>query len=124
MICLPAKARECLLVEKPLMETAMAAKKFTFKREPKETGLAAVGSPHASVRIKLNGEVVGRISAPTWSTKDNKWGVGFTVDDAKRVCNWKWVFLKARFDDEDAARKFVNDNFELLIQWKLHPLDY
>lgn len=38
--------------------------RVTFKKEPRETGLGAVGHPHQCVNIKVDKRVVGMIDAP------------------------------------------------------------
>lgn len=86
----------------------MKTKKLTFRREKAETGLSAVGFPYASVEIKRNKRVVGRISAPNWQTRDSKWGVGFVVvQPDPENCGFAWVFLKLRHDTEALAREWV-----------------
>ena len=105
--------------------------KFTFKRKPKETGLRGVGHPYASVRIKVGGKAVGVIAAPSWSTKDGKWGVAFTVKKMEKLtdgnpnCDWMWLFVKERFEEEEEARQWVKEHAEkTLSAYTLHSLDY
>lgn len=94
---------------------------FTFKKEPAETGLASVGNPHPDTQIKLNKRRVGCISAPSWSTKDNKWGIKFTVT---KETTWGWVTIKHRFDDEPSARQWIKDHAsQILEKLDLHFLD-
>lgn len=89
--------------------------KVTFKREPREKGLRAVGNTHQSVDIKSNKKKFGAIIAPNWRTKDNKWGVQFcvekdeTITDNNPNCSWMWVSIAKRFDTEDDARAYVNE---------------
>ncbi len=101
---------------------------LTFKRGPKQTGLAAVGEPYASVEVKWDNKKIGSITGPTWTTKDNKWSVGFTVKTdelEEHPSGWKWIFMKARFDNEDEARQFVKDNIGTIMQrYKIYALDY
>ena len=96
--------------------------KLTFRREPKQTGLSGVGNPYASVQIKRNKREVGLIAAPNWQTKDGKWGVGLMVkDEESSSFGWKWVFFKARHDNEDAARAWVTENAERIqSKYDLH----
>ncbi len=89
-------------------------KKFTFKREPRITGLAGVGYPHRDVQIKLNKKVVGQICAPSWRTKDNLYCVRFTVKNETREEPWRWVALKRRFENEEDVRAWLNENVEKL----------
>jgi len=83
----------------------MGVKKFTFKKEKKETGLRAVGNPWQSVYIKLDGKVVGRIDAPNWRSQDNKWTIRLAVKqkpEPDSPADFGWVTLKTRFDLEDS----------------------
>ena len=106
----------------------MAKAKFTFKKQKKETGLAAVGNPHPDTTIKHNKEGVGHISAPAWNTKDNKWRIRLMVEQEAKEddpCNWKWVTLKATFDTEPEARAFIQKHAEGILEKGLyHDPDY
>ena len=97
--------------------------RFTFKKEPRETGLSAVAHPYPNTQIKLRGKEVGTIYAPNYTTADNKWSVSFMVpreptDTDKRPFAWKR--LKKRFDSEPEAREFVQANAAGLIAWGLY----
>lgn len=99
-------------------------KKFTFRKEPPETGLRGVGNPHPSTTVKLDGKEVGKISAPNWQTRDGKWGVGLIVEDAAEYCGWKWVFFKKRHDTEQEARDWLaKHRLKIAETYTLHPLD-
>jgi hypothetical protein len=98
---------------------------ITFKREPRNTGLYAVGHPYTGSDIKFNGKVVGKIHAPDYTTKDNKWSVGFMVKkteiDSNPNVDWKWIFFKTRFDSDELAREFVNKNIGVVLEkYTLH----
>lgn len=69
----------------------MNKEKFTFKKEPRETGLAGVGNPNPDTRIKHNKKVVGCITGPNWMSKDNKWTVRFQVDEKEEGKGWRWA---------------------------------
>ena len=100
--------------------------KFTFKRDKRETGIRAVGYPHASVRIKLGGKEVGYLAAPNWQTKDRLWRIRFSVKTLPTPENpacWKWVTLKFKDLTEEACRKFVLDNAEAILKLNLHEID-
>jgi hypothetical protein len=100
--------------------------KFTFKREKKETGLNGVGYPYQSSDIKLDGKIVGSISAPSWQTKDGLWRVMFTVKKeatTSEPCAWRWITLKFRGKDDEECRKFILDNAETLIKFNLHTIE-
>lgn len=101
----------------------MSTTRFTFKKEPRETGLSAVGRPYPDTRIRLGGKAVGTISAPIYSTKDDKWGVSFKVEKTPTdtdPCPFAWKTLKRRFDSEPEAREFVQANAAGLIAWGLY----
>ena len=98
----------------------MTAKKFTFKKEKRETGLAGVGNPNPDTQIKLDKKQVGIIVGPNWNTEDHKWRVRFAVKDEN---NFTWKTLKMRFDDEPSARIFVNQHIEALLNWNLHSFE-
>lgn len=94
--------------------------RFTFKKEKQETGLSGVGTPYPDTAIKLQGKVVGYICAPTWRSKDNKWGIRFTV--RKEVTKedpapFKWVQIRARLDSEPEAREFLNGKIEEILEY-------
>lgn len=99
------------------MKTYKAKDKFTFKKEPPATGLYAVGHPYRSVHIKHNKLIVGQIMAPYWATKDQKWAVRFTVGSEN---GWYWSEISERFDDAEAARKYVNKHAEEIVAWGLY----
>ncbi|MDD2731403.1 MAG: hypothetical protein PHW33_04760 [Candidatus Portnoybacteria bacterium] len=92
--------------------------KITFRRHPRQTGLAGVGNPNQSVDIKLDNKQIGYIDAPNWDTKDGKWGIQLAIvkddkhDDGNASCSWMWIFFKKRFDNENEARNWFVDNFE------------
>jgi hypothetical protein len=93
----------------------MAKKFFTFKKEPRETGLMSVGHPHQTVCVKHDKKECGVIAPPSWNSKDNKWDVRLKVKQeptAKDHCSWKWIYIKERFDDEQSARDWLNANVE------------
>lgn len=97
--------------------------RFTFKKEPRETGLSGVACPYPNTRIKLGGKLVGTIYAPDWTTKDNKWSVQFMIQyeaGSTAPCEFRWATLKKRFDSEPEAREYVQANTAALLLWKLH----
>lgn len=98
--------------------------KFTFKKEPRETGLASIGSPEPSTVIKLDKKPVGLIASPNWRTQDNLWRVRLTVKrEMKDNCDWEWVTLKAKFEDEPKARIYLNENFDRIFALGLRQAD-
>ena len=103
-------------------------KGLSFKKQARETGLRSVGNPVPSVDIKINKKVIGYLSAPTWQTKDNKWGINFSVvkpePDENPNCKWKWIAVKTRFETENEAREFVKENIEAISKrYTLYSLE-
>lgn len=106
--------------------------KFTFKKEPRETGLRSVGYPNPNTVIKHNKKVVGMIYGPSWQTKDHKWHVDLTVIkkekddnpncDCKRVSLIR-ISLKRAFNSEPEARIWLNENCDRLLALNLYHDD-
>lgn len=97
--------------------------KFTFKKEPCETGLAGCGHPYPDTTIKHEKKPVGTIYAPTWQTKDHKWHIGLMAEGNTENpnCSWQWVFPKERFDSEQAARDWLQANADKIAdEFTLH----
>lgn len=99
----------------------MAKEKFniSFKKDKPLTGLMAVGHSRESADIKLNKLMCGRIKAPNWSTKDNKYSIGITVyndEDTVSNCEWHWVYFKHRFDTYEDAKQWVKDNLKRISE--------
>lgn len=98
--------------------------KITFKRGERLTGLAAVASPLPDVEIKYGGQEIGFISSPRHAglTPDPNWRVFLRVpnDDPKRNYPWKNVKLKAKFREEQDARRWVQAQQDQILQrvWK------
>lgn len=100
--------------------------KFTFKRNKKQTGLAAVGNPYPNVQIKQKGKVVGEISAPNWQTKDRQWRIRFMIRRTPTPmdsCPKEWITLKFKGTTEDECRNFIVDNAEALCKYDLYPIE-
>ena len=101
-------------------------KKFniSFKKCKPETGLASIGYPFPNTNIKVNKKQVGYITAPTWQTKDDKWGIHLAIikkSTKASPCPWKWVSIKRRFDTEPEARIWIKENLERIAEkYKLH----
>jgi hypothetical protein len=91
--------------------------KFTFKKQPRETGLASVGNPYPDTDIKLNKKIVGQIVAPNWASKDGLWYIRLT---RKKEGGWLWVQIKQKFESEPEAREWLQTNAEKVIALDLH----
>ncbi len=96
------------------------ANKFTFKRQPKVTGLLGTGYPCQGSVIKYRGVEVGWITAPWWGSKDNKYGIILRfVENGEELR----VTLKARFDEDADARAFMLKNAEALSRkYRYHEI--
>jgi hypothetical protein len=92
--------------------------RFTFRRLPRETGLASVGRPWPDTEIKLGGRDVGLICSPSWSSDGMAWRVCLRIAAGE---SWENKRLKAQFENEDAARAFLNEHFAALIELGLSP---
>lgn len=102
--------------------------KLSFKKEPRETGLRAVGRPYQGVHIKCDGRIVGYIRPPAWDTKDHCWSVGIAVkhDEPGNCgnCDWIWVFFKARHSDEPTARAWIKSHWSSITRrYTFHSLE-
>lgn len=100
--------------------------KFTFKKHPRETGLAGVANPYRPTDIKLNKKVIGEIFPPSLLAKDSYWSIRFTVDeeDPNTLRKFKWILLKARFNSEAEARVFLQDKCVMLCSmYKFHHIE-
>ena len=102
--------------------------KFTFKKHKAETGLRAVGYGRQSMDIKLDGKVVGTISAPNWQTPDGLWRILLMVKRKEaptknEPCTWEWIVLKFKAPTEEECRKFINDNMQQIIAMNLRSAE-
>ena len=89
--------------------------KFTFKKHPKEKGLAHVAHPYPVIDIKLDKKIIGTIYPPNWDSADRVWKVSVrkkVVPTPADPCAWKNITFKARFLSEDKAREWVESNLE------------
>lgn len=101
--------------------------KFTFKREPRETGLARIGADAPSSAIKLRGQDVGLLKSPAGSrlsAAPDQWTIRFMVvreSTQDEPCPWRWATLKRRFDNEPEARAWLQsvDADALVAQLKI-----
>jgi hypothetical protein len=92
-------------------------KKFTFKNEPKGTGLMAVGAGTPNINIRLAGANIGYINFnDRWNAKQ-EFGIRIHLvvpsePTPDRPCPWKWGVLTKQFDSGDEAKAYLNENFE------------
>lgn len=95
--------------------------KITFKRQPKATGLAAVGNPHPNTDIKMDGKLVGTIVPPNWRDNGKEWLIMVRLKKplplpAGENCTWYNAVLKPRFANEEAAREYATGNLPRIFQ--------
>lgn len=96
--------------------------KLSFKKHPKETGLAHVGNPHSGVDIKIDGKKVGNILPPTWRSVDNCWHIQLYVikedimEDGNPNCIWRAITIGKKSHTEDEARDFLKENIDRICK--------
>ena len=98
--------------------------KLSFKKEPRQTGLAGVGYPYRNVTVKMDGKEVGTLHAPNWQTKGDVWECWFMVygDTGNPNCNWQNRRLKTLLS-EAAARQWVKDYWPRIVELGLRAMD-
>lgn len=90
---------------------------ITFKNQPKQTGLAAIGNPYADIDIKCNKKVFGMIVAPNWRSQNkNQWRITITVKEENNSEKWKWATFKQIFNNADDAKKWIKENYEKISE--------
>jgi hypothetical protein len=88
----------------------------TFKKHPRQTGLAGMGAADF-IDIKLRKKVIGQIISPSPLGRDH-WRIGFQIvkkdimEDGNPNCPWRWFWVKNDATDEESARSFVRLNFD------------
>ena len=105
--------------EKPKPKPKPKPQRFTFRRQPRERGLASIGRPWPPVDIKHDGMVVGCIMPPSSDANDQKWSVWVMKEDRGKV-GWRWVKFRQRHESEAAAREWVQEFAELILDMGLY----
>jgi hypothetical protein len=101
----------------------MAAKKPTFKKEPRATGLARIADPHPSTTIKLGGKRVGQIRPPHIRDEKPVWSVSVMVTTDKHP-GWTWVVFARKHESESDARAWVLANWDKIAEKNsIHALE-
>lgn len=99
--------------------------KLSFKKEPRETGLAGVGRPWPNVLIKADRKKVGTIVAKNWH--QDKYQIWLTVKQTPTVesrCPFRSVKLKFECDTEEEAREFLQKSWETILKkFELHQFE-
>lgn len=92
----------------------MAQGKFTFRKEPKVTGLAGIAQPHQGSSIKLGGKICGKIAAPSrFGADPDNYRVRLMVvqpETEEDPAGWRWVTFKAQFKSDEDARAWLQAN--------------
>lgn len=91
---------------------------FTFKKRPRATGLASIGEKKAQTEIRHKGKLVGLIEVPLMFEDNTR--IRFMVKCEEHP-GWKWVYVKAGFDTEEAARVTLKAKYQYIIdKFDLH----
>jgi hypothetical protein len=94
--------------------------KLSFKKQPKNTGLSAIGNPFSVTDIKIDGKRVGLIDPPNWSSKNKGWIIRFVVrkndinEDGNPNCTWRWITLVGEYKNEELAREYLKENIGVI----------
>jgi hypothetical protein len=102
--------------------------KLTFKKQPAETGLAAVGAGTPSIDIRLDGELVGvinfndSITFTRWHPDlADKVTVRLIVPASEKALArnpnspWMWTRIMQEFSDGDQAKAWVREHSSWVI---------
>ena len=96
---------------------------LSFKKDKKETGLAAIGNSYPSVDIKLDKKKVGYIRPPR-ALDQNVFSINLAVKKVPTEdspASFGWVTLKQKFEcdwgrGEKEARKYLKENWERITK--------
>lgn len=98
-------------------------KNFTFKKHPRETGLASVASQSQIVDIKHNKLRVGAIYPPDMFTDSTNWYIQLAVKTEENTFGWKYIyFYSEEFKEEKDARDWLKEQKDFLFY--KHVLHY
>lgn len=92
---------------------------FTFKKRPRSTGLAGIVQRTNETEIKHKGKLVGLIVVPRLFEDNVRIRLMVKCEEHP---GWKWITLKAGFDDERHARETLNDRYAYIL--KTFPLHH
>lgn len=93
--------------------------KFTFKKQPRETGLASVISQGETTNIRHNKLVVGAINPPNRFAGRDLWSIKLAVTTEY---GFRWVVFTAKFETEPAAREWLKAHQDKIFE--KHDLYY
>lgn len=89
----------------------------TFKKEPRNTGLMAVGNPYKNVIVKVDKKECGYIYAPNWHR--DGWRIQIAVEKVKmgdgENCPWGWLQY-GTYPTEQHARAAAKDAIAELLR--------
>lgn len=108
------------------MSSSQAGKShFSFKKQPRETGLRSVANPYPTTDIRLEPgkRFIGHIVPPNFWDKHSDWHVTVCVKDEKSHCGWTWKIFKARHSSEPHARAWIKNNEAELLKIDFHFID-
>lgn len=101
----------------------MKTPKLSFKKNPRETGLAGVANHTPSTQIKADKYEMGTIDPPNYrrfGPEEPNWTIRIQVMKNESEitkepnCPWKWVTFKARFETEELAREWLKVKWEVI----------
>lgn len=99
--------------------------KVTFKKEPKETGLAAVGRPYQASYCKIKGKGFGTLDPPSIRGA-HVWTVRVMImkpePDGNPNCDWKWLTFKRTHNSDEQARVWLQENIDRIQE--IHTLRF
>jgi len=89
---------------------------LSFKKEPHPTGLAGVVDSFDRFQVKLKKKECGSIYYDVNNSCHegaSKWKVRLTVKEGQ---SFKWITFKANFDTVEDAKKWLHDNWEVIMK--------
>lgn len=105
------------------------AKGLSFKKEPRETGLASVSHPYPDTIIKLAGREVGRISGPRPTSLGGSpdWRIHIMIKHQPTEADpapFKSLAFKATFASEPEARIWLQRHWPAICdKYQLYSHD-
>lgn len=104
-------------------------KGLSFKKEPREIGLAAVSHPYPDTIIKLDGRETGRIYGPRPKLLGGgpDWLIQVMIKRQPTEADpapFKWLIFKAKFASEPEARIWLQRHWPAICdKYQLHSFD-
>ena len=82
----------------------------TFKKQPRSTGLAAIGESTV-IDMKIKKRKFGYITSPSWIDSFFGWRVVFAVKVKKELGIFSWKRLSKHFQTPEEAKKYAKEFF-------------